>query len=431
MDLELPSFGGKSFFPGFPKKAAPTERPRRIAEMFAGSPYRVLAKNVPYDFGHIVPGLTYHPRDFNANVAVELIKQTAPIVYADDVFQDLSDALGPDARSIAVNKNPALIKKYWNEVHKMMNAPRCIPPYDSMFIDCLVPNLFLAVQDGEEGETPALAAYVKTEPLRDLFPNNSDEIRTRVIEAFAKLYITETVQEADENYAEWIFKPENLELMNRSFERFAKMKMVGIFPYYQRNTGEIFGPWSMSIYLLDENYKAFSIDYAHELVQRRPLILSFDVGTHKASNLTHSARMSLRSNNDRACAIVMQTISLLNCSNVRLVETGETNNDKNKKQRNAERLAFVKHYELRVKVGTKELRINGRSETGEGHTPLHPVRGHFRDYSVGKGLFGKYNFNCVWVPQHVRGRVEDGIVTRDYVLEPSDQKEHASEVEQA
>lgn len=49
---------------------------------------------------------------------------------------------------------------------------------------------------------------------------------------------------------------------------------------------------------------------------------------------------------------------------------------------------------------------------------MHICRGHFADYTRGKGLFGKHRVE-VFVPEHVKGRREKGVVIKDYNINTS------------
>lgn len=55
----------------------------------------------------------------------------------------------------------------------------------------------------------------------------------------------------------------------------------------------------------------------------------------------------------------------------------------------------------------------GGGGVSNGETSLHIVRGHFADYSAGRGLFGKYK-GRYWVSAHLRGNPEVGVTEKDY-----------------
>ena len=46
---------------------------------------------------------------------------------------------------------------------------------------------------------------------------------------------------------------------------------------------------------------------------------------------------------------------------------------------------------------------------------LHFVRGHFKDFSHGGGLFGKYKGLYWWSPR-LRGSASSGIVKKEYMV---------------
>lgn len=57
-------------------------------------------------------------------------------------------------------------------------------------------------------------------------------------------------------------------------------------------------------------------------------------------------------------------------------------------------------------------------DMGEAHLPksLHIMRGHFKDYRNGAGLFGKYR-DIFWWDSHVRGDESRGVTVKDYEVE--------------
>jgi hypothetical protein len=120
-----------------------------------------------------------------------------------------------------------------------------------------------------------------------------------------------------------------------------------------------------------------------------------------------------------AAALSMRVMALLNCSNVRLEDQGKTTDGIDKKTVKQKRLRSLTYHELRVKVGEHTMPIYGRkgSTGGKG---LSIVRGHFRDYSKGKGLFGSLKYPAVWIPPHARGSAENGVIMKDYALVSGD-----------
>jgi hypothetical protein len=62
----------------------------------------------------------------------------------------------------------------------------------------------------------------------------------------------------------------------------------------------------------------------------------------------------------------------------------------------------------------KSMRGSGAGDGHSGeHYSLHICRGHFKDYTQGPGLFGKYH-GVYWWDEMVKGRISEGVVIKDY-----------------
>ena len=59
------------------------------------------------------------------------------------------------------------------------------------------------------------------------------------------------------------------------------------------------------------------------------------------------------------------------------------------------------------------LRTEGQSQSTGIKQGLHICRGHFKDYTRGRGLFGRFK-GLYWWDSQVRGTAEKGIVVKDY-----------------
>lgn len=68
------------------------------------------------------------------------------------------------------------------------------------------------------------------------------------------------------------------------------------------------------------------------------------------------------------------------------------------------------------------LRTEGRIAEVGLQRALHICRGHFADYTEGKGLFGKVH-GRFWVPAHVRGSLKEGVALKDYAVKAPKAKE--------
>lgn len=131
----------------------------------------------------------------------------------------------------------------------------------------------------------------------------------------------------------------------------------------------------------------------------------------------HAARVCLK-----AAAVAVRAIGMANASNVRCVEGGRTNDHLSENTRAHRRLPWIKYHVLKLVVGTKLIDLPAYPDhpTGERDLPLHLVRGHFRDCSE-HGLFGKYRgqkYAHIWVPAHLRGTGDGGVIVKDYEQDP-------------
>ena len=78
-------------------------------------------------------------------------------------------------------------------------------------------------------------------------------------------------------------------------------------------------------------------------------------------------------------------------------------------------MPLSRYYTLNIEPMKKVLREEGKAESHGLKHALSVCRGHFVNYTEGKGLFGKYH-GQFWIPQHVRGSASHGVVTKDYAV---------------
>jgi len=114
---------------------------------------------------------------------------------------------------------------------------------------------------------------------------------------------------------------------------------------------------------------------------------------------------------------VLVAISLLHCKNIELVSKPVTRAMRRRVERTGKPMVIEKVLELEP---FKRKVIN---QTSNGHTGLtlamHICRGHFREYSEEKPLFGKYS-GKYWIPQHARGDKGTGEISKDYKVKLDD-----------
>ena len=108
---------------------------------------------------------------------------------------------------------------------------------------------------------------------------------------------------------------------------------------------------------------------------------------------------------------VLVAISLMHCKNIELVNKPITRAMKRRVKRTGvpmvvEKVLVIEPFKRKV--------INETTGEHSGLTlAMHICRGHFREYSEEKPLFGKYS-GKYWIPQHARGNKESGEVDKEY-----------------
>lgn len=112
-------------------------------------------------------------------------------------------------------------------------------------------------------------------------------------------------------------------------------------------------------------------------------------------------------------AVPLLTLSFMNCKNIEAVVERESPTKLNIKRQRAGKLPITKIYTLKID-GVRRLINNYSGGTNKGFkNALHLCRGHFKDFSHGRGLFGKL-VGRYWWGSVLRGSEENGKVIKDY-----------------
>lgn len=109
---------------------------------------------------------------------------------------------------------------------------------------------------------------------------------------------------------------------------------------------------------------------------------------------------------------VLLAISFMHCKNVTMEQVVPPAPFSKKHQKKHGR-PLEKYHVLNIEPMKKVLRTEGQSEKTGLRQALHICRGHFKDFSKGTGLFGKYK-GLYWWDSQVRGSHTEGIVDKDY-----------------
>lgn len=308
------------------------------------------------------------PRTLNSHLAAEIIHGHVPVIFADEVGQSLEDDYAGRDFSL-----------FMSDIRKW---PRPMPPFHQMWIET----------------------------------NHVQHVSGKDIHATVAMFLQCTdfgAEDSDEFLGiEWNL-PDNI-------AKDVTASIKGLV-YYQNQ-----GPQMQIQWLLGPDYQVLHNDRLDRIDGDTAYVINKTYADSHLTSLAARRYHEALSEDDRIymkaaglanIGIAMKTCSLMNCSNVHMIHKGELGEHMTRKQRKATHIPSIRYHVLRVKVGT-ELR-DVYSGCGTGLTPLHEVRGHFRDYSRGPGLFGRYQLPAVWVPQHMRGNPEMGAVVKDYEMDLS------------
>ncbi len=107
-------------------------------------------------------------------------------------------------------------------------------------------------------------------------------------------------------------------------------------------------------------------------------------------------------------------VSFMHCKNVKSNKI-EHPKALQKARLRRKKLPLVEYHILEISPIKKILNEVGQAETQGFKQALHICRGHFKDYSNGSGLFGKYQ-GLYWWEDQIRGSAKEGIIMKDYKI---------------
>jgi hypothetical protein len=110
---------------------------------------------------------------------------------------------------------------------------------------------------------------------------------------------------------------------------------------------------------------------------------------------------------------VIHTMSLLGCKNVMLDKVAVPRAERRQAQRAG--LPETVTYDLVLKPHPRSRYAADPDAVPTHHKKQHLCRGHFAHYDEEHKLFGKY-VGKFWIPPHVKGSSEIGIVRKDYIV---------------
>lgn len=111
-------------------------------------------------------------------------------------------------------------------------------------------------------------------------------------------------------------------------------------------------------------------------------------------------------------------LSMMNTRNIEVVTVDAPPKVKKRREQSG-REPFTQYKILRISPTAVQLRKTDDQPESPRDLPRHLVRGHFKDYRNGNGLFGRIK-DLIWFPEQWRGNTKNGVVLKDYELYRSD-----------
>lgn len=259
--------------------------------------------------------------------------------------------------------------------------PNYAPPFENYFMYC--DETAMVTSDGK--------------PYRDAFPQYR----------YGFWFIAMPVENATSRWAiDWFTENNTNRLILK--QSGVKWRMIAVhFTSYSKGSVAA-NVWYQYLVNEDGSTSDLGLDSACDA----NVVMRFAKHYGRSQESIHDELLNLSTVNLAACYLAT---SLLHCKNVTAIDAVPTAKERYRMdgyERTAKQPA-AKWKVLTIEPMVRTLRTQGAIERNGLSKALHICRGHFKDFSQGKGLFGK-NKGLYWWDQHMRGDEDAGIVIKDY-----------------
>lgn len=194
-----------------------------------------------------------------------------------------------------------------------------------------------------------------------------------------------------------------MEVRQKTLSQFANAKWGLAIALFMELKGEIIERGSASLLIDYEGKIITKSKYGH--ISQKSASLS---GSHNPDDVVAGIYSQIE-----PCFLAL---SFMHCKNVTIKKKAIPKGLIHKAQKKHGYIP-VRYHVLDIEPMKKVLRYEGNAEKTGLKMALHICRGHFKDYSKGGGLFGKYQ-GLYWWESHVRGSIGQGVVIKDYNVNP-------------
>jgi hypothetical protein len=110
---------------------------------------------------------------------------------------------------------------------------------------------------------------------------------------------------------------------------------------------------------------------------------------------------------------IWMATTFLHCKNTEVIDSPPHPERLQKARIKRGKEPLFQYKTLNVGFAKKIIETTRQNKEPVFHKALHICRGHFKDFSNGRGLFGKYK-GLYWWDMHARGSEKEGIIFKDY-----------------
>jgi hypothetical protein len=276
-----------------------------------------------------------------------------------DMIDDLNHAEAILADNVA-DYYHSCGQQYW----EIKDFPNLAPPFPIMFIDYYAPKMELF---GDSGEITSVKRGTRLGLMISSF--EIDQV------------------------------PGMREQVQKSGVAFPEPKWICYSHQFARDRDQLFLPeWTGVWYITPEG----------ALIVPPGVLLGYSPRVEQAPPLQERIRLHAT----QALHVPFLTLSFMHCKNVTIHKV--TPPSPFKKTKVAQRHPPLATYSvLEIKAMQRVLATEGKSSVTGIQRALHICRGHFKDFSKGGGLFGRYK-GMYWWDMQIRGTPEAGIHAKDY-----------------
>jgi hypothetical protein len=157
--------------------------------------------------------------------------------------------------------------------------------------------------------------------------------------------------------------------------------------------------------------------FATVMIDEKGQLLTTPDGTGYIMNMKRGSSLSFDAVNSVATemiTVVLASINFMNCKNVEIVENQPTRQQRRLAEREGKRPPVTYRTLVIHPMSRRRWRNTGGNPAIRSGVALHICRGHFKNYSEGKGLGRGHRHGVWWWSPQLKGSERSGRIVKDY-----------------